>query len=59
MPSSHESLYREINERRNELLREMFHLIQKRDNLGSVISVDEDGDGSLQLFLERFDMEKQ
>lgn len=51
---------REISKRRNELLREMFYLIQKRDNLGSVISTEEeDDDESLQLFLDRFDVEKQ
>ncbi|KAI0673029.1 hypothetical protein C8Q78DRAFT_1077330 [Trametes maxima] len=48
----------EICDRRKELLREMYHLIQKRDNLGSVITVEQDGEESLQLFLDRFDLEK-
>ncbi|KAI0362340.1 hypothetical protein OH77DRAFT_1416587 [Trametes cingulata] len=48
----------EISKRRNELLREMYHLIQRRDNLGSVIAVEEDGEEDLQRFLERFDLEK-
>ncbi|KAI0636780.1 hypothetical protein C8Q77DRAFT_1094591 [Trametes polyzona] len=48
----------EISKRRNELLREMYHLIQKRDNLGSVIAVEDDGEENLQLFLDRFDLEK-
>ncbi|KAI0780736.1 hypothetical protein BD413DRAFT_499713 [Trametes elegans] len=48
----------EISKRRNELLREMYHLIQKRDNLGSVIAVEQDGEENLQLFLDRFDLEK-
>ncbi|KAH9945945.1 uncharacterized protein BXZ73DRAFT_86175 [Epithele typhae] len=48
----------EIRRRRNELLSEMFHLIQKRDNLGSVIAVEDEDNVALKLFLERFDMEK-
>ncbi|KAI0372852.1 hypothetical protein BV20DRAFT_990169 [Pilatotrama ljubarskyi] len=48
----------EISKRRNELLREMYHLIQRRDNLGSVIAVEEEGEEDLQLFLERFDLDK-
>ncbi len=51
---------REISKRRNALLREMYHLVQKRDNLGSVIALEDDGEEeTLQLFLERFDIEKQ
>lgn len=53
------SATRQIGTRRNELLREMFHLIQKRDALGAVLSMEDDDDEGLQLFLERFDMEKQ
>ncbi|KAH9857077.1 hypothetical protein C2E23DRAFT_900323 [Lenzites betulinus] len=48
----------EISKRRNALLREMYHLIQKRDNLGSVLALEEDGEENLQLFLDRFDLEK-
>ncbi|KAI0748317.1 hypothetical protein C8Q80DRAFT_731689 [Daedaleopsis nitida] len=48
----------EISKRRNELLREMYHLIQRRDNLGSVISIDDDVEDGLQTFLQRFDLEK-
>lgn len=52
--------HREISKRRNALLREMYHLVQKRDNLGSVIALEDDGEEeNLQLFLERFDLEKQ
>ena len=36
----------------------MYHLIQKRDNLGSVIAIEEDADDGLGMFLERFDLEK-
>ena len=50
---------REISKRRNELLREMFRLVQKRDNLGFVIPADEDDEEGLRVFLDRFDMEKQ
>ena len=60
MTTSHgTSATRQIGTRRNELLREMFHLIQKRDALGAVLSMEDDDDEGLQLFLERFDMEKQ
>ncbi|OJT07867.1 Chromatin modification-related protein EAF1 [Trametes pubescens] len=49
----------EISKRRNALLREMYHLVQKRDNLGSVIALEDDSEEeNLQLFLERFDLEK-
>lgn len=55
---------REIGKRRNALLREMYHLVQKRDNLGSVLALEDEGDGededeNLRLFLDRFDLEKQ
>lgn len=36
----------------------MYHLIQKRDNLGSVLAIDEDANDGLQVFLDRFDLEK-
>lgn len=37
----------------------MYQLIQKRDNLGSVISIeDNDVEDGLQDFLERFDLQK-
>nr|VWO98692.1 RNA pyrophosphohydrolase (EC ((Di)nucleoside polyphosphate hydrolase) [Ganoderma boninense] len=52
----------EISRRRNELLREMYHLIQKRDNLGSLVTLEEEeeenDEQNLQLFLERFDLER-
>ncbi|PIL24170.1 transcription factor [Ganoderma sinense ZZ0214-1] len=52
----------EISRRRNELLREMYHLIQKRDNLGSLVTLEDEEEESdernLQLFLERFDLER-
>ncbi|TFY67457.1 hypothetical protein EVJ58_g1621 [Rhodofomes roseus] len=48
----------EISKRRNQLLQEMYQLMQKRENLGSAMVV-EPGDGqSLQVFLERFDLQK-
>ncbi len=41
----------------------MYHLVQKRDNLGSLITLEEEeeenDERNLQLFLERFDLERQ
>ncbi|KAA1471081.1 hypothetical protein DENSPDRAFT_929284 [Dentipellis sp. KUC8613] len=51
----------EISRRRNGLLREMFTLLQRRHNIGEVISFPGDGevDGTETLaFLERFDLQK-
>ncbi|RPD66336.1 hypothetical protein L226DRAFT_557464 [Lentinus tigrinus ALCF2SS1-7] len=49
----------QISKRRNDLLREMYQLIQKRDNLGSVIDMEDDfEEDGLQGFLERFDLQK-
>lgn len=36
----------------------MYHLIQKRDNLGSVINIEDGVEDGLQGFLERFDLQK-
>ena len=41
-------------------MQEMYHLMQKRDILGSAATTLAQGDGeSLQVFLERFDLQKQ
>ncbi|TBU65625.1 hypothetical protein BD310DRAFT_953748 [Dichomitus squalens] len=51
----------EISRRRNELLREMYHLVQKRDKLGSLVTLEEQEeshDDGLQSFLDRFDLER-
>ena len=41
-------------------MQEMYHLMSKRDSLGHVAATLEQGDGeSLQVFLERFDLQKQ
>lgn len=41
----------------------MYHLIQRRDHLGSLITLEDEeeetDERNLQLFLERFDLEKQ
>ncbi|KII89221.1 hypothetical protein PLICRDRAFT_29566 [Plicaturopsis crispa FD-325 SS-3] len=47
-----------IKERRNELLREMYHMVRRRDNVGTVFVLDEDEEEDLDAFLERFDLEK-
>ncbi|OBZ75890.1 hypothetical protein A0H81_04111 [Grifola frondosa] len=48
----------ETSNRRNGLLREMYHLLQRREDLGAVFTLDQDGGEGLQLFLNRFDLEK-
>lgn len=54
-------LLREISTRRSALLREMYHIIQLRDNVGSALlkAGDEDEDTGLSEFLERFDFTKK
>ncbi|KAJ7445687.1 hypothetical protein B0H11DRAFT_395548 [Mycena galericulata] len=49
-----------ISERRNALLRQMFHMVQRRQSVGSVIKLeDEEGDEELAVFLDRFDLAKK
>ncbi|KAF7354920.1 hypothetical protein MSAN_01406800 [Mycena sanguinolenta] len=48
-----------ISQRRNALLRQMFHMVQNRQNLASVIKLqDEEGDEELAVFLDKFDLTK-
>ncbi|KAF7359314.1 hypothetical protein MSAN_01273800 [Mycena sanguinolenta] len=48
-----------ISQRRNALLRQMFHMVQKRQNVASVIKLqDEEGDEELAVFLDKFDLTK-
>ncbi|KAF9453258.1 hypothetical protein P691DRAFT_771618 [Macrolepiota fuliginosa MF-IS2] len=45
-----------ISTRRNELLRQMYHMMRRRNNVGSVLTLDEADEGDLQSFLQRFDI---
>ncbi|KAL0571234.1 chromatin modification-related protein VID21 [Marasmius crinis-equi] len=45
-----------ISERRNALLREMYHLLKKRENVGTVLDFNDGEEGDLHVFLNRFDM---
>ncbi|KAG2020430.1 hypothetical protein CC2G_005773 [Coprinopsis cinerea AmutBmut pab1-1] len=51
-----------IAARRNDLLREMYHLVRHRDNMGSIIQVEEHPDGDededCNQFLLKFDLRK-
>ncbi|KAJ7184286.1 hypothetical protein C8R46DRAFT_1063570 [Mycena filopes] len=48
-----------ISQRRNALLRQMFHMVQRRQNVGSIIKLeDEEGDDELAAFLDKFDLAK-
>ncbi|KAH9951965.1 hypothetical protein B0H21DRAFT_829688 [Amylocystis lapponica] len=46
-----------ISQRRNGLLREMYHMLRRREQLGNVPTTDDEEEG-VQLFLEKFDLEK-
>lgn len=54
------SVYRVISRRRNELLREMYHMMQRRENAGafSIFDDEEDEDG-LHDWLEKYDINKK
>ncbi|KAK1231486.1 chromatin modification- protein VID21 [Marasmius sp. AFHP31] len=45
-----------ISERRNALLREMYHLLKRRENVGTVLNFDDSEEGDLHVFLNRFNM---
>ncbi|TFK55158.1 hypothetical protein OE88DRAFT_1005609 [Heliocybe sulcata] len=49
-----------VSQRRNELLREMYHLLHRRRNIGVMLpDPEEEEDGSdLETFLDRFDLRK-
>lgn len=53
------SFGRAISTRRNELLRQMYHMIRRRNNVGSVLALDEVDEEDLQSFLQRFDIAKE
>ncbi|GLB35077.1 putative glycoside hydrolase family 5 protein [Lyophyllum shimeji] len=61
MPRSGDALVEEsvarldaISQRRNVLLREMHQMIQRRNNLGSVFTLEDEDEEDLQIFLKRF-----
>lgn len=47
-----------ISTRRNELLRQMYHMMRRRNDVGPVLTLEEAGDRDLQGFLQRFDIAK-
>jgi hypothetical protein len=47
---------RAISERRNVLLREMHRMIRRRNDLGSILTSDNEDEEDLQVFLQRFTM---
>ncbi|KAJ6488557.1 hypothetical protein C8R47DRAFT_484076 [Mycena vitilis] len=51
-----------ISQRRNALLRQMFHMVQKRQSVGSIIKLpveDAEDDDELAAFLDKFDLAKK
>ncbi|KAF7793082.1 hypothetical protein EIP86_004189 [Pleurotus ostreatoroseus] len=49
----------EIQRRRHELLREMYHLLKRKDDLGTMISVDEHDKAKLASFVDEWDLTKK
>jgi hypothetical protein len=37
----------------------MYHMMQRRQNFGAVLDVDEEGDEDLQVFLDKYDLQKR
>ncbi|KZT11305.1 uncharacterized protein LAESUDRAFT_671115 [Laetiporus sulphureus 93-53] len=52
------SQLQEISQRRQQLLQEMYHLMQRRDDAGAALAFEQDDSEGLGMFLERFDLEK-
>jgi chromatin modification-related protein VID21 len=50
---------RAISQRRNELLRQMYHMMQRRRNFGTILAVDEEEDEDLDVFLDKYDLQKR
>ncbi|KAH7927096.1 hypothetical protein BV22DRAFT_1118490 [Leucogyrophana mollusca] len=48
----------EISRRRNELLRQMYHMMRRRHNAESVLAFNEDDDEDLHMFLDQYNIEK-
>jgi hypothetical protein len=51
--------FSEITRRRNDYLREMFVLLQRRDRAELVLSVDGEDDPALEAFMDRFNISKE
>ncbi|KAI6129121.1 hypothetical protein EDD17DRAFT_1563435 [Pisolithus thermaeus] len=49
---------REVAQRRNELLRQMYYMICQRHRVGSIMELDQMEDDGLQEFMDRFDLDK-
>lgn len=52
------ALGRAIAERRNVLLREMHQMIRRKNDLGSVLNLDDEDEYGLEAFLERFKLSR-
>ena len=52
------SRFRAITQRRNELLRQMYYMIRRRDRAGSIVNLDDNDDG-LEEFMDKFDLDKK
>lgn len=59
--TTYSSPFSAISARRNELLRQMYHLIQQRNNVGAVLpdEAQEEDETDLHKFLQRFDLTKK
>ncbi|THV07920.1 hypothetical protein K435DRAFT_741376 [Dendrothele bispora CBS 962.96] len=45
-----------VSERRNALLREMFQILRRRDNVGAVLTIDDEDEDDLHVFLNKCDL---
>ncbi len=56
--SLNSEIFSEITRRRNDYLREMFALLQRRDRAELVLTVDSQDDPALEAFMDRFSISK-
>ncbi|KIK63582.1 hypothetical protein GYMLUDRAFT_40630 [Collybiopsis luxurians FD-317 M1] len=47
----------EISERRNALLRQMYHMMRKRTNVGATVTIDDEEEDDLHVFLSKYDLQ--
>ena len=57
--SNNAYIHRAISGRRNALLREMYHMMRRRQNVGSVLTLEDEDEADLHVFLQRFDLTKK